>query len=71
MLRCAGRIHSQALDAFPTLFGMTAGEGVQMAIRATEGLMLEAEVVESLKALPEAEGPSQQPRESISTVSRK
>jgi len=37
----------------PDLFGRTEGEGVQMAIRATEGLMLEAEVVESLKALTE------------------
>jgi len=46
-------VTKQALEALPDLFGRTEGEGVQMAIRATEGLMLEAEVVESLKALTE------------------
>jgi hypothetical protein len=44
-------VTSQALDAMPILFGRAEGEGVRMAIRATEGLMLEAEVVESLVAL--------------------
>lgn len=46
-------VTTRALDAMPNLLGNSRGEGVQMVIRATEGLMPEAEVVESLKALTE------------------
>jgi hypothetical protein len=46
-------VTSQALDAMPILFGRAEGEGVRLAIRATDGLMLEADVVESLVALTE------------------
>lgn len=40
-----------ALDALPGLFAVPEGDGVRMVLRATEGLMLEAEVVASLNAL--------------------
>lgn len=41
----------QALEAPPELFGRPEGEGVGIAVRATERLMLGAEVVEALVAL--------------------
>lgn len=40
-----------ALAAFPALFAQASGRGVQMALRATAGLMAEAEVTASLIAL--------------------
>ena len=40
-----------AIAAFPTLFAHASGSGVQMAIRATAGLMADAEVTASLVAL--------------------
>ena len=40
-----------ALDALPGLFAGSEGDGVKMVLRATEGLMLDAEVVAALNAL--------------------
>ena len=40
-----------AIDALPDLFGGPDGEGVRMSVRATEGLMLDAEVVAALNTL--------------------
>ena len=40
-----------ALAALPALFAQAGGGGVQMAVRATGGLMAEAEVTASLTAL--------------------
>jgi hypothetical protein len=40
-----------AVESVPSLFGNRDGEGVRMAVRATEGLLPEAEVVASLTAL--------------------
>lgn len=40
-----------AQAAFPALFAQASGNGVQMALRATAGLMADAEVTASLVSL--------------------